>query len=248
MSPTVFGRALAERARAVRSELRHAHDEINTLRGAEQGHVLVGALPSFAASVLPVAVAEMQSIRPGVRVTVYEGLADSLVGRVLSGDLDFIIMTLRATAIDPGLEQEFLQTRELSVVVMGSGHPFRARETLAVEELGELKWVLPPKPDGLRLDFERLFESVSLAPPLPMVESNSVLFIRSILRETDVVTYLPTQLVRQDLEQKTLTYAEINTDRRQTDVGFLYRRQSLLTPAARMLMDGIKAICQPPRP
>jgi len=248
ISPTVFGRALAERARAIRSELRNAYDEINTLRGAERGHVTVGALPLFAADILPRAVAGLLSVQPGVRVTVHEALADPLIRLVLQGDLDFVIMTMRPYEIDPALAQEFLQKRDLFVVLMSSEHALAARKVLGLEELGDLRWILPPKPDGLRLDFERLFESARLPPPQPVIESNSVLCIRSILRETDCVTYLSAQLVRQDLEQNALTYADIKADRRQTNVGFIYRRNCVLSPAARILMEHVKAICQESRP
>ena len=242
ISATVFGRALAERAKTIRTELRYAYDEINALRGAERGHVIVGALPSYAAGVLPIAVASLLAARPGIRVTVHEGLVDTLVRMVLAGDIDFAIMTIRHH--DPSLPQEFLQERDLPLVVMGSKHPLSTCEEFDLDELSGLKWILPPKPDGMRLDFERLFESARLPSPRPLIESNSVLFIRTILREGHFAAYLPARLVRRDTEEKTLRCAEIRVNRRPSRVGFIYRRQSVLTPAARMLIDRTRAVCR----
>jgi DNA-binding transcriptional LysR family regulator len=244
ITPTVFGQALTERARVIRSELRHAYEDISMLRGGERGQVTVGTLPLFAAGVLPRAVAELLTLRPGIQVSVREALADSLIPKVLSGDFDFALMTMRPYEIDPALAQEFLQKRDLPVVIMGSGHPLSTRDALGLDELGDLKWILPPKSDGLRLDFDRLFEAARLPPPEPVVESNSVLFIRSVLREVQCVTYLSPQLVRQELDQDILTSADIRTDRHQADIAFVYRRHGMLSPAARILMDRLRAICQ----
>jgi DNA-binding transcriptional LysR family regulator len=172
-------------------------------------------------------------------VTVHEALADSLIRMTLAGDVDFVIMTMRQHEIDPALTQDFLQKRELPVVVMGSNHPLSTREEFDLDELNGLKWILPPAPDGMRLDFERLFESARLPSPQPTIESNSVLFIRAVLREGDFATYLPARLVQQDMEQNALRCADIKADRRASNVGFIYRRQCVLTPTARMLMDRI---------
>src|SRR5580658_3020836 len=44
--------------------------------------------------------------RPGLRVSVYEALADKMMPMTLSGDLDFCVMTMRPFQLDPGLQQE----------------------------------------------------------------------------------------------------------------------------------------------
>jgi DNA-binding transcriptional LysR family regulator len=244
MVPTVFGNALAEHARIIRSELRHAVNEINALRGSEKGQVMVGTFPSFNVVIMPRAVSRLISERPGLRIGVLEGLADKLIPMTLSGDLDFLVMTMRPFQLDPGLQQEPLLRRERGVAVMSPKHPLAKRGKLALKEFKGAKWILPPQPDRLRLEFEQLFVSARLTPPEPAIECNSALFIRSVLTESDCISYLPKLLVHHEIESGLLAFAEIEAAYLGGEIGFVYRRRGMLSPACRALMDGIRLICR----
>ena len=244
MVPTVFGRALAEHARVIRSELRHAVNEINALRGSEKGTVMVGTFPSFNVNIMPRAVTRLLAERPGLRVSVYEALAERLTPMTLSGDLDFAVMTMRPYQLDPGLQQEPLLRRERGVAVMNPTHALAKKGKLGLKEFKAERWILPPRPDRLRLEFEQLFVSSRLTPPEPAVECNSALFIRSILMDSNFVSYLPKQLVFQEIERGLLAFVEIDASYIQGEVGFVFRRRGILSPACRALMDEIKSICR----
>jgi DNA-binding transcriptional LysR family regulator len=244
MVPTVFGRALAEHARVIRSELRHALNEINALRGSEKGQVVAGAFPSFNVNIMPRAVGRLLAERPGLRVSVYEALADKMMPMTLSGDLDFCVMTMRPFQLDPGLQQEPLLPRERGVAVMNPKHALAKRGKLGLKEFKGEKWILPPQPDRLRLEFEQLFVSARLTPPEPTVECNSALFIRSMLMHSDCVSYLPKQLVLQEIERGVLAFVEIDASYLQGEIGFIYRRRGILSPASRALMEEIRTICK----
>ncbi|MYI88761.1 MAG: LysR family transcriptional regulator [Gammaproteobacteria bacterium] len=44
VTPTIFGAALSNRTKQILAELRSAVDEINSIKNAEEGHVIVGTL------------------------------------------------------------------------------------------------------------------------------------------------------------------------------------------------------------
>src|SRR5262249_8153562 len=81
-------------------------------------------------------------------------------------------------------------------------------------------------------------------PPEPVVECNSALFIRSMLTESDCISYLPKLLVLHEIERGFLASVEIDAAYLEGEIGFVYRRRGMLSPACRALMDEIKSICR----
>lgn len=75
---TPSGRILADHVTLIFSQLGQAAKAIHDNREGLSGRVVVGTLIAGAASLLPSAIARLQSERPGVRVTIIEGTYDYL--------------------------------------------------------------------------------------------------------------------------------------------------------------------------
>ena len=88
---TVFGDTLAQHARVIRSEMRHAETELSNLRGAVKGHVTVGVGPSLATSLMPLATGMLRKAKPGIRFTIIEGLVDTILPALRRGELDLAV-------------------------------------------------------------------------------------------------------------------------------------------------------------
>lgn len=235
---TAFGESLVGHARVIAVELQRATLDVNELRGTQAGHVHVGAGPSFASTVLPRAVAQLRATRPGIRVSISEGYADTIVPRVMRGELDFALMTLEAARADPELVQEPLAQDE-AVIVVRASHPLAGR-TVELADLQACTWLLTKKPDLIRLRLEEMFRSAHLEPPAVAVEFASLSFACVMLKEDDVMSFLPRSVVESDLARGELAMVAAPGGTWRRSIGAVYRRHASQSPACQAMLAELR--------
>jgi DNA-binding transcriptional LysR family regulator len=245
MSPTVFGEALAGHARVIREEFEQALRHIAELRGMGRGFVSVGAAPSFTASLLPAACARLLVRHPQIHVTVSEGLLDTLVPKLLRSEFDFLLVTLREEPLAPELAQTPLRI-DPTAVLARANHPLAGRANLKLEDLLDSPWVLPRPPDRLRAWIDQRFVAAGLRTPTTAIDFGSVNFARAALMSADVLTFLPLELFADELSRGEVVVVRASGTRWDRTVGVTYRKRNSLTPAARALIQEIRAVCGKP--
>ncbi|MFI1014846.1 LysR substrate-binding domain-containing protein [Streptomyces sp. NPDC020965] len=198
MRPTVYGEALAEHARAVVAEVRRAGDHLTGLRQGQDGTVTVGTLLAGANVLLPRAVAGLKRERPRLTVVVREGTPDVLHPALLSGELDVIVGRVgSALAEGDGLRQRMLYREPIRLAVR-SGHPLLAAAGVTLTDTLGFPWILPVEKTALRQELGALFVDRGLALPTDRVECTSILTMRALLLQTDMVALLPELILRDD--------------------------------------------------
>lgn len=241
MMPTRYGTALADRARLIVQEARHAQEEIEGLCDRWNGTVTVGAGPSIAGSVLAAATADLKSRRPGLHVAVLEGMLEDHLPALLNGSADFAV----GTAGDPvpnGLMAEYLFSD--TVVVAGrAGHPLAGHDALTLERLTAYPFVLPRAPDILRCDLERRFAEAPTDFPDGVVETNSLGFMKALLLGGDYLAYLPRLAIATEERAGLLAPLAVPAATWDRQVHLLRRSGGTLSPAARALLESPRAAC-----
>ncbi|GGY80233.1 LysR substrate-binding domain-containing protein [Streptomyces omiyaensis] len=208
MLPTVYGEALVGHARAVVAEVRRAEEHLTGLRQGRDGTVTVGTLLAGANVLLPRAVARLKRERPRLTVVVREGTPDVLHPALLGGEVDVIVGRVGAVSGDgeggERIRQRMLYREPIRLAVR-AGHPLleRARHggagpgvTLA-DALAH-PWILPVEQTALRQELAALFVDRGLSLPVDRVECTSILTMRALLLQTDMVALLPELVLRDD--------------------------------------------------
>jgi len=114
---TPAGRALLPRARRVLSELDEARGGLDEAVAGGAGRLRLGAIPTIAPYVLPAVVSRLRRRMPMASVEIEESLTESLVERLLAGELDAAIVS---TPIDAdGVELRVLGSEPMLVVSPG---------------------------------------------------------------------------------------------------------------------------------
>ncbi|MFF8413896.1 LysR substrate-binding domain-containing protein [Streptomyces omiyaensis] len=208
MLPTVYGEALVGHARAVVAEVRRAEEHLTGLRQGRDGTVTVGTLLAGANVLLPRAVARLKRERPRLTVVVREGTPDVLHPALLGGEVDVIVGRVGAVSGDGEGGERIRQCmlyREPIRLAVRAGHPLleRARHggagpgvTLA-DALAH-PWILPVEQTALRQELAALFVDRGLSLPVDRVECTSILTMRALLLQTDMVALLPELVLRDD--------------------------------------------------
>ena len=190
---TAAGRAMARGIRLAASEIAagvaEARDDT-----APTGRIAVGVMPLSRALVVPRAIALFLREYPGTVIDVVEGAWRELIDPLIDGVLDLTVGALRD---DPpaGVEQIPLFTDRLAVFAR-AGHPLAGRP-VTLDDLRAQAWIVGPAGTPLRAHWQALFGDD--APPVP-VECGSVMVIRGVVTQSDLLTLLSPDQIAVELE------------------------------------------------
>lgn len=228
MELTAFGQALLPHATVLSEEAAVALEQINSLRGLGHGTLRVGAIGSVAVTVLPAVLERMLAQWPKLNVQITEAVEDVLEVALTHNTIDVAI----AGAI-PESEQ-IMQVAQAPftdrhAVICAAHHPLLKRKGLAVRDVLNVPWVMPPGDAEPRRQFNALMASLGVAPPRVVVETRSPGVIKAMVAQTNYLGWLPEPLFTTERQAgliRSLPLKEMASQRR----FFVYRRRRSVMP------------------
>jgi DNA-binding transcriptional LysR family regulator len=240
--PTAFGLALVRHADSIDAELRSASQEIEALRVARSGHTCIGCGPSEATRLLPTALGRLRASAPGIRVTILYGLNAALMPMVKHGEVDFALSSIPASCPDPDLKQLHLH-EDRAAVIARRGHPLLARrEPLTAADLLDQHWILATKLELERLALDQVFAEAGLAPPQDALETTSAVLMKTLVMQSDYLTFLPRELVYWEERAGFLAPLSLLGPAWRRHVGVTMRARAGLNPAAQVLIKTLQEV------
>jgi DNA-binding transcriptional LysR family regulator len=240
--PTAFGLALVRHADSIDAELRSAAQEIEALRVARGGHTCIGCGPSEATRLLPTALSRLRDTSPGIRVTVLYGLNADLMPMVKHGAVDFALSSIPARCPDPDLKQLRLH-EDRAAVIARRGHPLHGRrEALTAADLLNQHWILATKLELERLALDQVFVEAGLAPPEDAVETTSAVLMKTLVMQSDFLTFLPRELIYWEERAGFLAPLTLVGPAWRRNVGVTMRARAGLNPAAQALIKTLQEV------
>lgn len=243
VTPTPYGEALVAHGSVIEAELRNAVGEIDALKGATRGHVLVGCGPTEATRLLPQALLAMLRTHPELKVSVLYGLNETLMPLVKNGEVDFALSSVPARATDADLAHDQL-LGEAGAVVARSGHPLARRRGVAPADLLAQVWILARRRELERVAFDDLFRAHELEPPEPVIESTSTVLMKAVVMQSDMLTFIPRELIWWEEKAGQLVALDVSGSQWVRRVGITRRRRGSLSPAARQLIEALRQSAQ----
>ena len=243
VAPTPAGEALLQHGQVVEAELRNAAGAIEALKGARSGHVLVGCGPTEANRLLPQALLRLAETHPELRVTALYGLNESLMPWVKLGEVDFALSSVPGRAVDPALTHEALFT-ETGVIVARAGHPLASHRAIEPALLAHQRWILPRRRELERLAFDDFFTRHDLEPPQAQVETTSTVLMKSLVMQSDALTFIPRELIWWEVQAGQLTPLNVRGTDWTRIVGITRRRRGSVSPAAARLIEALREVAR----
>lgn len=237
VTPTMFGEAFVEHARRVLGELHRAEARIKELADGEVGTVTVGTLMAGSNVLLPRAISALKAQRPGVTVVVEEATLDAQVPRLIAGEIDMIVGRLKPIEAEPALRQITLYSEPVRLVAR-IGHPAHHFTNATLVDLLSFPWVFPLKQTDLRSELELVFRTLGLTLPVNRVECTSILTMRALLCDNDMVAAMPDLVARTD---PNLASLPVNLPSVRRSVGVTLLAQRPATPSARLMLEHLQA-------
>ena len=194
MEPNLYGEMLIRRARSVLIELEAAAKELDAMRAGAVGQVTIGAVTGPASGPVVRAVELMRRTRPGMAITVLVESSGPLVAKLLEGRLDFVVARIPSGVDAAALDYRELADEEISLFVR-EGHRL-LQEPLRLAALARMPWVLQPPGTLLRRRIDGLFRAAGLAPPIEVLNTESVMLSLSIVARGAAITALSRSMVQ----------------------------------------------------
>lgn len=238
VSLTRKGEARARSFGLAMAELRSGFAEVAEWQGQSGGRIVIGAMPLSRARWLPRAILAFARRRPGLPIAVIEGSYTELVGPLRDGDIDMLLGALRPDAQIPDLVQSpaFIDRPQIA---MRRGHPLAGNGNIAPDDLARYPWVLPSSDTPLHAYWREMMTASERTPDVA-IECGSVLTIRELLLETDMLTLLSPDQLRVEIEAGLHICAAPPRPIERT-IGVTTRRDWRPTPAQREMLGLLAA-------
>jgi len=240
MRPTWYGETMIRHARMALASLAQAHDEIEALKTGRFGQVTIGAITAPSITLLPPAVALVKQEHPSLRVALQIDTSDVLMERLAQGRLDMVVGRLFETHDKKGIRYEALVEEAVSAVAR-PGHPLLKSARLPLAELAGAGWIVPPAGSVLRHRFDLMFREAGLNAPDNVVETTALLFMTRMLRQSDLLAVVATDVARYYAEHGLCALLPIQLDCNMDAFGLITRSDRLLSPAAKVMLRALKS-------
>ena len=163
---TEAGEYLLERARKILREHDSAVAEIAELGGVEHGRLRIGsASAEFATLQLPHILQSIKEKYPNAELSVSAGTSQTLVEKIMHGDLDIAFVSLPVE--NPSITTDLLFSNEI-VAIAHPDHPLANKRSISPAVLAREKLILGERGGNTRRMIDDFFSSANLTPNVIM--------------------------------------------------------------------------------
>lgn len=234
---THAGEVLLEAARRILREYDAATAELTDLAGAEKGRLRVGSASAMVSSdSLPNVLKEVCEQYPRADVFVSTGTSESLVQRLLAGELDVALVSLPVEA--RGIRTELL-LRDALVAIVSPRHPLAQQRVVSAYVLAAEKLILGERGGNTRRLIDHFFAEAGVRPVVSM-EMNRLAAIKQMVEKDMGVGIVPSQSVREEVDEGRLVALWIEGAQINWELGLARLSRSYDSPVMRTFMS----LCQ----
>lgn len=207
--------------------------------GATGGRLKIGALPSVASSLVPLAVKRFVTDYPDTMLEVSEGPHTDLTSRLRSGDLDLVVGRLGRPESMNGLSFSQLYTEEVVAVSRPDSPAVSIR---SFHELDAYRVVYPPRDSAIRPLIARMLIAQGVPLFSKRIETASAsLGMALVLSDPDVVWFISAGVVAREVSAGNLLRLDLDMAATTGAVGVMTRAGEIMPPTARALVRYLNA-------
>lgn len=238
---TVYGEALVRRGQLIARQLGDTLDELRALAGGERGDVVIGTGQTWLHGPLPRALARLVKRRPGVHVRVVAEPMPRMLDELRASRLDLVFAPWTEEVDRSAIAWTPILVDDLHVMARRD-HPLVRTPPAGLRDLEPYGWVLSGPANPTRRRLAAVYEHEGLHMPDPVIETESLTLLTSLVRGSDLLTVLPN--VRFPWMKRGLTAIDSPRMAWRRASGIFRRQDAVPTPAARALLDELLRVCR----
>lgn len=237
--PTTYGDTLYRRAKVVHAELSMAVDEIDLLRGAKKGSVTFGSGKSVLSNIITKLILEVSEQRPDIEMMVISGPEKTLFSAVSHGEAEFAITSCSSGPLPAGISYELLYEMGTFPIV-STKHPLSNLKRLDWEKMREFPWIIIDP--SIEPSEREAYGILSQRAPKTVIKTDSPNLIKSVVRKSNFITFMPSLMISQD-EDRDFTTIGPRKGIYHTPMGIITRVHGCLSPGAEYVINEVRTIC-----
>lgn len=233
------GEVFLRHAGASVAAIRQGVDSVRREGGGRAPTVRVGALPTVAASVMPLAVTRFLGSGEdgGIRIVTGQNLV--LLNQLRVGDLDLVVGRLAAPEQMTALAFEHLYSERIGLIVRPE-HPLFSAKHVEFEKIVDYPVLMPPPGSIIRPFVDQLLLMHGIGDIPQQVETVSDSFGRAFVRQSDAIWIISRGVVGDELDEGSLRALPIDTTETLGSVGLTTRADAPVSAQLQMLMQTIR--------
>jgi LysR family transcriptional regulator, nitrogen assimilation regulatory protein len=193
-TPTESGLVVLNHARRIRREVELLREDVAALQGLQVGNASFGIVGTASRWLVPALVADLRRRAPGIELRVNEGASERLLAEVLDQELAQAVVT------EPVRDERLAVEHLLDEALVGLAPPGTELppEPVPFEALAEMRLVLPPANNPLRIEIEHVARARGVTLPVP-VEVEGIRLIADLVAAGAGVSVLPETAIPPEL-------------------------------------------------
>ncbi len=225
--PTPVAEIVVARGETILADLHRLAGDLTALDTGYQGIIRVGVIQYIPHSLLTDAIAKLSHGTHHYRFLVRDGSTDMLVSLLLRHELDCVLA--RFSPVDGAeLEQTVIYVQQPRLVA-NRRHPLRQARGLAIGDLKQSAWILPPSQTPTRRAFDEMLVRHQVEVRPPFMETVSVSIIKGMLRQQKMaVALLPDDIALEFEREGVGQILRLDLDFPLPAVSFIRRREPVV--------------------
>jgi DNA-binding transcriptional LysR family regulator len=244
VEPTTYGRAVIKRGTAVFDELRHAVKDVAFLADPTSGELRLGCI-DWAAGIVGVAIDRMSRQYPRITFDVMSaGDGATLLRELRSRNIELFVAVPDDSLSREDCDTEILYDDPL-VVVADALHPLVRRRGIALAELVNEAWAMPPANTVSGAYIRDVFRKNDLAVPDTIVSTYSHTLRHYLVATARFITVLPKPMFELMAKSLSIKALPVHLPPTQRKMAIVVLKARTLSPIAQLFTETVRAVAKP---
>ena len=239
VEPTEYGRALIEGGLAVFDQLRETAKRIESLADPTAGEVRVGSTVFTAANFVCAVIERLSRKYPRMSFQLVTGSAAALHRDLAERKVDFLIARRSSPRDDERMAFQFLFDDSF-VVAAGAQSAWARRRKVALRELVDEPWVLPPPESNISAIALEAFRASGLEYPRPAVVTLTPEVRMSLLATGRFLSIFPASMLRFAAKRGEVKALPVELPVASAPTGIITLKGRSLGPSARLFIQAAR--------
>jgi LysR family nitrogen assimilation transcriptional regulator len=235
--PTAAAKRFYQHCITILGEVESAEQHMRDWAREIAGALTVGLIPTVTKSVLPLVLPDYTERLPNVDIRVVEAYTGTLTDWVISGELDFAIVT--EPPIEEGLVLRALSAEPLALVSGAKSGFTHLAPVRLPDDMPPLKLVIPSQQHSLRGVLERHIRVGDIAIER-LIEMDGLFGAMEFLHKSEWSSILPVSTVVDDMASGKFVVNPIVEPVMMIEYYLIHQAQRPLDRASRELVDGLE--------
>jgi DNA-binding transcriptional LysR family regulator len=244
IEPTEYGRALLDCGAAVFDDLQRGVKNIEFLADPAAGEVRIGSHHFLAASYVSTTIDQLSRRYPRIGFHVVATDAETLHHKLRERSVDFLIVWRFGPFADRQLGFEMLYN-DLYAVVASANNPWARRRKLALADLKNESWVLPPPESVLGSVAMEAFHASGLDYPRATVFAAPADVRISLVATGRFLSMSSTSILQFSTKPLEIKVLPIELPIARVPIGIVTLKNRTLSPTAKLFIEYAREVAKP---